>query len=57
MENQNITIAQLTETTQLSKRAVNYHIKLLKENGLIKHIGSNKTGYWEVVTTPYDTKK
>ena len=57
VENPNITIAQLTETTQLSKRAVNYHIKLLKENGLIKHIGSNKTGYWEVVTTPYDTKK
>lgn len=54
VENPNTTIAQLMETNQLSERAVKYHIKLLKENGLIKHIGSNKTGYWKVVTA---TKK
>ena len=35
--------------TGLSSRTIDRIIKSLKEKELLKRIGSNKNGYWEVV--------
>ena len=48
-DNPNITIAQLMLKTNLSEPGVKKNLKQLKEKKLIKRIGSNKTGYWEVL--------
>ena len=48
-DNPNITIAQLMLKTNLSEPGVKKNLKQLKGKGLIKRIGSNKTGYWEIV--------
>ena len=47
--NTNITIQQIMAKTILSEPGVKQNLKCLKEKGIIKRIGSNKTGYWKVV--------
>jgi len=44
----NITVAELSESSNKSVRTVNRIISLLKSKGLIERIGSNKNGYWKV---------
>ncbi len=48
-ENINITVAKLGELLDIKQTAINVAIKGLKEKGLIKRVGSNKTGYWEIL--------
>lgn len=48
-ENINITVAQLGELLDIKQTAINVAIKGLKEKGVIKRVGSNKTGYWEIL--------
>jgi ATP-dependent DNA helicase RecG len=48
-ENPEITQEGLSEKTGLSRRGVEKNIKILKEKGLIKRIGPDKGGFWEVV--------
>ena len=48
-ENINITVAQLGELLDIKQTAINIAIKGLKEKGVIKRVGSNKTGYWEIL--------
>ncbi|MCM1306934.1 MAG: winged helix-turn-helix transcriptional regulator, partial [Firmicutes bacterium] len=45
----NITTQELSVQLGISTRMVATHVKALKELGVIRRIGSDKTGYWEVL--------
>ena len=38
----------ISENLHISKKTVAEHIKSLKEKGIIKRIGNNKTGHWDI---------
>ena len=44
-----ITITRLAETSGKSIRSIQSKLNKLKKDGIIKRIGSNKTGYWKVI--------
>ena len=48
-QNPNFTLDKIAENTGVSKRTVSRHMKALQETGIIKRIGSPKTGHWEVM--------
>lgn len=43
-----MTIAQMAEALSVSDRMIKKYLTVLKENGLVARIGSNKTGYWQI---------
>lgn len=45
----NITKPQLVSILNLGKTTIDNGIRVLRKNGYIERIGSNKTGYWKVV--------
>lgn len=47
--NPKITISQLIIELSLSDSGVRKNISKLKELGIIKREGSNKTGYWKII--------
>jgi len=47
-ENPELTITELAQRTGISDRAVKKNIKKLKDDGLLKRVGPDKGGYWEV---------
>lgn len=47
--NANITKPQLVILCNLSKTSIDNAISKLKHEGYIKRVGSNKTGYWEIL--------
>ena len=47
--NPNITIAQLMIKTNLSEPGVKKNLKKLKEKNMIRRVGANKDGYWEII--------
>ena len=49
LNNPNITTSELMRILSLSKTSVQKYVRLLTEQGRIKHIGSTKSGYWKVV--------
>ncbi len=49
MQNPDITIVGLMELLSLSNRTIKNHISLLKKANILVRVGSNKTGYWEVL--------
>jgi ATP-dependent DNA helicase RecG len=48
-ENPSITATELAQKISLSKKGVEWNIKKLKSSGILKRIGSTKSGHWEVV--------
>ncbi|MCF6340487.1 MAG: putative DNA binding domain-containing protein [Sulfurimonas sp.] len=48
-ENPKITISTLSGKIGISTTAIENNIKLLKENHMLRRIGSDKNGYWEIV--------
>ena len=48
-QSKNITAAEISEHLNLSLSTVRRKIKDLKEQGMIERVGSDKTGYWEVI--------
>jgi ATP-dependent DNA helicase RecG len=44
-----VTALQLADSLGLSLRTVEMQLSNLKKNGIIRRIGTNKGGYWEVV--------
>ncbi|MEG2023774.1 MAG: Fic family protein [Alistipes sp.] len=48
-ENPKITLDELAEAIGKSRRTVARQIKQLQEDGVIRRVGSDKTGYWEVI--------
>ena len=47
--NPNITKPQLMIKCELGKTSIDNIIRILKDKGYIKRVGSNKTGYWEIL--------
>jgi fido (protein-threonine AMPylation protein)/biotin operon repressor len=48
-QKQNANYVELAEMTGCSASTIKRHIQELKKLGLIKRIGSDKTGYWQIV--------
>jgi len=48
-EKPNVTTDQLAVLLSISKRTLEREIKAMKESNIIKRVGSDKTGYWEIV--------
>jgi ATP-dependent DNA helicase RecG len=49
-ENPSITISELAKNTGLSVKGVEWNIKRLKDSGILRRVGSPRSGHWEVVT-------
>ena len=47
--NPTISIEELAELCGLTRDGINYNIRNLKNKGIIKRIGPDKGGHWEVV--------
>jgi len=47
--NNNITVDQLAEAFNITRRTIMRDIEKLKEEGLLKRIGPAKGGHWEVI--------
>lgn len=47
-QNSRLTRALLSDATGISESGIKKILASLKKYGLIKRIGSNKSGYWEV---------
>lgn len=47
--NANITKSALEKKLELGHTAIQNNINILKKNGIIKRIGSDRKGYWEVI--------
>lgn len=47
--NPNITTMELITIIGLKKTSIQKYIRILENDGIIKHMGSNKNGYWEVL--------
>jgi predicted HTH transcriptional regulator len=45
-----ITIAELSQILGISTTAIENNIKYLKENNLLKRVGSNSAGSWEIIS-------
>jgi predicted HTH transcriptional regulator len=48
LENSKITQKDISEKTGLSTRTVSREIKSLRDSGIIRRIGSDRSGYWEI---------
>jgi ATP-dependent DNA helicase RecG len=44
-----ITTSGLAETLGITVKGVEWQIKDLKSRGIIRRIGSKKTGHWEII--------
>ena len=49
----NITIAELASEIGISTRAIEYQISKLKTDSIIKRIGSDKDGHWEIISPDF----
>ena len=49
MSNPNVTIPQIAELLGMNSRGIDKHIKSLREQGLIRRVGPDKGGHWEVI--------
>ena len=47
-----ISTKQLAEMFGMSLSAMAGHLKYLKENGFLKHVGPKNGGYWQVIEQP-----
>ena len=50
-ENPSVSSSELAEQLHISRNGVRYHLKKLTRQGILKRIGSSKTGYWEIDET------
>lgn len=48
-KNRRISKKEMIDQGSLSKKAVDYNIEKLKEKGLLRRIGPDKGGYWEIL--------
>lgn len=47
--NPTISIEELAKECTLTRDGINYNIKKLKKEGIIKRIGPDNGGHWEVI--------
>lgn len=48
-ENPSVTINELAKMLSISDRAVSKHLKKLQEQGIIRRVGADRGGSWEVM--------
>ncbi len=48
-KNKFIRIAELSQTIGKSEPTIHRHIDALVKSGLLKRVGSRKTGYWDII--------
>lgn len=56
-ENKKITQKKLAEIVGITRKNVLNNMKKLKEKGVLKRVGSDKTGYWKVIVKLSETDK
>ena len=44
-----VSYRKISKTLNINLSATQKHVNVLKEKGIIKHIGSPKGGYWEII--------
>lgn len=49
MGNPNISIEELAVVCGLSRDGINYNIRNLKKQGIIRRVGPDKGGHWEAI--------
>ncbi|MBU3714156.1 MAG: HTH domain-containing protein [Ferruginibacter sp.] len=49
-QNNKITAKEISERLNVSLSTVRRNIKELRDNGKIERIGSDKTGYWRIIS-------
>ena len=49
MKNPNITITQIAKQLRMNSRGIDKHIKSLREQGIIRRVGPDKGGHWEII--------
>ena len=47
--NQHITTTQMAESLGINRSAISKHLKLMQTKGIIRRVGPDKGGYWEVL--------
>ena len=47
--NPNVTMAELAKATGLSAKGVEKNIRILREENVIRRVGPDKGGHWEVI--------
>jgi ATP-dependent DNA helicase RecG len=47
-DNPNITLLELQNTLSLGRTAIQNNVSSLRKRQIIKRVGSNKNGFWEV---------
>ena len=50
VDNQKATADTIALELGVTARTAQRHLKVLQEKKLIKRVGSDKTGYWEIIT-------
>jgi len=55
LENKKITQQLLSGIVGISPKNIRNNMQKLKENGILKRMGSKKDGYWEVIVSLSET--
>ncbi len=42
----------MSDKIGISKRAIEKNIKVLRDRGILIHEGSDKSGYWRIISNP-----
>ena len=53
-EKPNITMSELAEYLEITLKGIEWQIKQLKDKGVIRRVGSDRDGHWEIIG---DTEK
>lgn len=51
-DNPRATASVMASALQVSESTIKRHLKKLREQGLLRRVGSDKTGHWEVIEGP-----
>lgn len=47
--NPNVTLSEIAEKIGVSRRWIATNMKHLQDTGVVKRVGPNKGGYWEII--------
>ena len=50
-DNKQITLREIAENLKLTRNAIEKQISKLKKSGIIKRLGSDRSGAWEIIKT------
>ena len=48
-ENPTIKTVELAEKLSITKKGVEWQLKQLRDDGLLRHVGATKNGHWEII--------